>query len=117
MEKEFLPLNFKPKTGEIYQYISSVEYSTGTKLYLNIKKNEEGLKALQVGTRFIVGDIFPRAYILEEINEYPTNDDTITKDVFDRRGSIIIKLKLDLILNTDDLKGKIADNTRGTKIG
>ena len=114
MEKEFLPLNFKTKTGEVYQYISSVEYSTGTKLYLSIKKNEEGLKALQVGVRFILGDIFPRAYILEEINEYPTNDDITAEGVLDR-GGIIIKLRLDLILNTDDLKGKIADNDGNVK--
>ena len=83
---------------------------------VNIKKEEENLNLLHVGTRFIIGDIFPRAYMIEGINEYPTSDNAIITDTLDK-GCITIVLVLDFTYSTDDLKEKIADNTCGMKTG
>ena len=112
---EVVPLNLRTETGDIKQYIGIIEYSTGTKLMINIKKEEENLNLLHIGTRFIIGDIFPRAYVIEVINEYPTTDNVIT-DSLDK-GCITIILALDITYKIDNLEEKLADNTCGIKTG
>jgi len=74
--------------------------STDTTLKIGIDKNED-LKSIFLDHRFIIGDIYPRAYKITGINEYPTQ--------LDIKNLVIFTLQIDPFMDDDDLFLKIAN--------
>jgi hypothetical protein len=99
---ENIKLKLKTGANTILEFNGDIVYSAPHK-YIVIIDKDDNVTNIEEGTRFIIGDLFPKVYKVEGINEYPTNKNYV-------HDCIELNLRKDMYDNRDDFDNKIAYN-------
>jgi hypothetical protein len=100
-----IKLRLKNKNNTIMEFNGVIINSYDDEYKIGFIANDD-LKNIQYDTRFIIGELYPRAYKVVGINEY----DTI---LLNGKNVVAYRMQLDQLCYKDDVKQKIAFNYYG----